>query len=281
MHPRVLPEIPPDRAEDLHHLDIVERADLNLFMAGNLFMVMPDLIAAFRQLHPEVERVFYETLPPGIELQQILAGGAVFRGRRLAVYPDLYSSVSGAAMETLVDAGHLRPGDYRPYLHNRLTLMVPQGNPARVRRVADLGGDAVRISQPDPRHEDIGHHIRNMYREAGGEELVRRIMEEKRAEGTTVYTIVHHRESPLRIARRTVDVAPVWATEAVHARATGLPFEEINPGSNLDQRSKVVYYACRLDRAPHPENAEKFWGFLRSKTAWDIFGSHGFLPHEP
>jgi ABC-type molybdate transport system substrate-binding protein len=120
-----------------------------------------------------------------------------------------------------------------------------------------------------------------MYREAGGEELVRRIMEEKRAEGTTVYTIVHHRETPLRIAKRTVDAAPVWATEAVHARASGLPFEEIKPGSNLDQRNKVVYYACRLDRAPHRENAGRFLEFLASKTAGDIFRSHGFLPHEP
>ena len=280
MDPKGFPVIPSDRADDLHHLGVAENADLVLFMAGNQFMVIKELIGAFQRRHPEIKRIFCETLPPGLELQQILAGGAVFRGRRLSVYPDIYTSVNRKAMETLAEAGHIRSGNYRPYLHNRLTLMVPRGNPAGVQKVSDLGGDTVRISQPDPRYEDIAHHIMDMYRAAGGEELVRRIMIEKRAEGTTLYTIVHHRETPLRIAERTVDAAPVWVTEAVHARANGLAFEEIDPGKSLDQRQNVVYYACRLERAPHPQNAGKFQDFLESKTVRDIYRSHGFLPHE-
>lgn len=34
-----------------------------------------------------------------------------------------------------------------------------------------------------------------MYRQAGGDELVHRIMEKKRAEGATIFTVVHHRET--------------------------------------------------------------------------------------
>jgi len=52
-----------------------------------------------------------------------------------------------------------------------------------------------------------------MYRQAGGDELVHRIMDKKRAEGTTIFTVVHHRETPLRILKKTVDVGPVWATD--------------------------------------------------------------------
>ncbi len=38
-------------------------ADLVLFMAGNQFMVMDELLEEFRSLHPHIKRVFFETLP--------------------------------------------------------------------------------------------------------------------------------------------------------------------------------------------------------------------------
>lgn len=63
-----------------------------MFMAGNQFMVMGDLIKAFKERHPEVKYIFYETLPPGLELKQILSGGAIFRGRLIAGSPDVYAS---------------------------------------------------------------------------------------------------------------------------------------------------------------------------------------------
>ena len=243
-----LPLIPPDRADDLHHLDIATEADLVLFMAGNQFMVMPEIIAAFKDRHPEIKNIFYETLPPGLELKQILAGGALWQGKPLNIYPDVYSAVNQSAMEVLAAQGHIRDGDAKLYLHNRLTLMVPRGNPANIVSVHDLARDEVRISQPDPENEDIAYHIIDMYRQAGGTALVKRIMEEKRAEGTTIFTQVHHRETPLRIKKRTVDVGPVWVTEAVQARQARLDFDVVEPGEDLDQRDHINYYICGLKK---------------------------------
>ena len=70
------PEIPQSFLEDLHNLQFIENADLVLFMAGNQFMVMEELLTVFQESYPEIEHIFYETLPPGLELKQILAGGA-------------------------------------------------------------------------------------------------------------------------------------------------------------------------------------------------------------
>ena len=273
------PVIPADRADDLHNLEIAAEADLVLFMAGNQFMVMAELVSTFQQAHPEVEKIYYETLPPGLELKQILAGGAVFKNQVLRVYPDIYSSVNLKAMQQLQSAGHINENDYRLYLHNRLTLMVPPGNPADIRSVVDLGRDTVRISQPDPANEDIAYHIMDMYAAAGGRELVHRIMEEKRAAGTTIFTVVHHRETPLRIAGKTVDVAPVWATEVRHAHAVNLDCSSVEPGKDLDQREAINYYICRLQRAPNRNNAEKFMKFITGRTAAKIYEKYGFVPH--
>ena len=274
------PVIPSERSDDLHNLEEAETADLVLFMAGNQFMVMDELLKAFQTAHPEVKRIFYETLPPGLELKQILAGGAQFGDKVLGVYPDIYTSVNKQGMITLIETGHIYKNNYQLYLHNRLALMVPRGNPAGIENVEDLGRDEVRVSQPDPAGEHIAFHIIDMYRQAGGQQLVQRIMEEKRAAGTTIFTVVHHRETPLRLAKKTVDVGPVWATEAIHARATGLNFDVIEPGEQLDQRDRIDYYVCKLKKAPHPENANAFYSFILSPEAQQIYQQFGFVPHQ-
>ena len=276
-----LPVIPFDRSDDLHHLDIAAEADLVLFMAGNQFMVMPEIIAAFKGRHPEIKKIFYETLPPGLELKQILTGGALWQGKPLNIYPDVYSAVNQKAMQVLASEGHIRDGDAKLYLHNRLTLMVPQGNPANIKSVHDLAKDEVRISQPDPENEDIAYHIIDMYRQAGGTALVKRIMEEKRAEGTTILTQVHHRETPLRIKKGTVDVGPVWVTEAVQARLARLDFDVVEPGEDLDQRDHINYYICGLKSGMHPQSAEKFINFVLSPAGQDLYRQFGFTTLGP
>ena len=269
------PEIPATRADDLHNLDIADKADLILFMAGNQFMVMDELLSAFRNRHPEIKNIFYETLPPGLEFEQIKAGGAIFKGKLITGRPDIYTSVTKEAMEELQTLGLIK--GFYPYLHNRIVLLTRKGNPANIRSVLDLARDDVRISQPGAM-ENITTYILDMYEKAGGEKLVHRIMEEKRAEGTTILTIVHHRETPLRLKKGTVDVGPVWSTEAVHAIKEGLDFEIIEPGDDLDQRHNVTYYVARLKDAPNPENAKKFLDFLLSDEAQHIYASYGFIP---
>jgi molybdate transport system substrate-binding protein len=273
-----LPVIPASRSDDLHNLEIADSADLTLFMAGNQFMAMGEIISVFQDKHPDIKKIFYETLPPGLELKQILSCGAIFKYKTLHVHPDIYTSVNEIGMKILEESGFIKKGDYHLYLHNRLTLMVPEGNPAKIESVMDMGRDDVRISQPDPENEDIAFHIMDMYRQAGGEDLVRRIMEEKRAEGTTIFTIVHHRETPLRILKKTVDVGPVWVTEVIHAKSSGLAFDVVEPGEDLDQRREINYYVCKLSNSPNPENAQKFLDFITSPTAQKIYKKYGFLP---
>lgn len=274
MSEKKYPEIPATRKDDLHNLDVMDSADLILFMAGNQFMVMNELLSVFKSKHPEVKRIFYETLPPGLELEQIKKGGAMFQGKYITGSPDIYTSVTADAMEELKSLDLI--SNYHVYLHNRIVLLTPPGNPARMKSVEDLARDEIRISQPGAM-EDITKYIIDMYEGAGGKRFVHRIMEEKRAEGTTILTIVHHRETPLRLKKGTVDVGPVWATEAVYARSQGLEFEVIEPGERLDQRNRVNYYITRLNNAPNPENAEKFISFILSDEAQKIYEKYGFV----
>ncbi len=273
-----LPVIPESRQDDLHGLEYLDDAQLILFVAGNQFMVMDELIGAFKKQYPGIEKIFYETLPPGLELKQILAGGAKFKDKIIPGRPDVYASVCREAMEKLSEQGLISIDDSFIYLHNRIVLMVHKDNPKGIKEVGDLGRDDVRISQPNPQYEDIANYIINMYRQAGGDEFVNRIMEEKRAEATTIFTIVHHRETPLRLLKKTCDVGPVWATEVLEAERKGLDLMGIEPGEQLDQRNEVNYFIAPLKTSKNPENAQKFLEFIRSDTAKEIYKKYGFLP---
>ena len=273
------PVIPAERGDDLHNLKFADSADLVLFVAGNQFMVMEELLGAFQSQYGDIKKIFYETLPPGLELKQILAGGALFTDKVIDVRPDVYASVSEAAMKELEEKKLISAEEYFLYLHNRIVLMVPEGNPAKISSVQDLGRLDVRISQPNPEFEDIAFHIMDMYRDAGGETLVHRIMKEKRADGTTLLTTVHHRETPLRIIKREVDVGPVWSTEIRHALQQNLPVDVVEPGEHLDQREKINYYICPLKSTSNPENGAKFLQFIKSSRAQGIYEKYGFIPH--
>jgi hypothetical protein len=74
-------------------------ADLVMYLAGNQFMVMQELITDFQAKHPEIETVYVETIPPGQILKgQLLKQGEI-EGQATAMNPDIFASVN---------IGHLR-----------------------------------------------------------------------------------------------------------------------------------------------------------------------------
>src|ERR1700761_7678654 len=59
-----------DNVPDLHGNPC--DAKLVIFIGGNQFFVLPQLVAAFERQHPELTgHIYYETLPPGILRRQI------------------------------------------------------------------------------------------------------------------------------------------------------------------------------------------------------------------
>ncbi|WP_433863682.1 substrate-binding domain-containing protein [Sphingobacterium thalpophilum] len=247
----------------------IENPQLTIFFAGNQFMVVDDLLTAFRKEYPKYERIFVETLPPGILAKQIKGGSVTIGNLRITHKPDIYTASKRAVQEMADYFSHTQI-----YCYNNICLMVPRGNPANIQTLNDLGKPNVRISMPNPLWEGIGEQIKASYKKAGGEQLVKKIMEDKVQDGRTYLTKIHHRESPMRILYNQADVAPVWTSEVVYQKLIGHPVEGITiPDA---QNTTATYVAAKLKNAPHKQAADDFLKFMASSVAKQIYKKYGF-----
>jgi ABC-type molybdate transport system substrate-binding protein len=261
-----------ENAPDLH--GDPEAPDLALFMGGNQFMVMPDLLAAFQKRHPEIRRIFYETLPPGVLAEQLQEGGAIVVGNlQLTIHADIFASGAGR-MEKERAAGLVQTPV--TYARNDLTILVPSGNPRGIRTLADLGRPDLRLSLPNPQTEGIGQQIGRALEQAGGPALRSRVLDEKVHDGSTVLTRIHHRETPLALLHGQADAGVVWRTEALFQRSLGHRLEAVEIPSA--QNAVGVYQAAMVSGAPHEPAARAFLEFLVSLEGEAIFARYGFSP---
>jgi molybdate transport system substrate-binding protein len=261
-----------DTVSDLHG-DIVN-PQLVIFFNGNQFMVTHDLIAAFRQRHPQYRRIYWETLPPGVLAGQIDTGILCIGNLRIALRPDIFTA--GAERIRRLSEEKSWFDRIEPYTRNRLGIMVRAGNPCRIAGLADLGRPEVRISMPDPRTEGIGRRIVEALEQVGGPSLADTVMKEKVHTGLTFLTEIHHRQTPMRIMQGSSDAGPVWRTEVLFQQRIENPLAlvEIPP----DYNQIATYAAARLKDAPHRQAAEAFLDFLTGPKSQAIYRDYGFLP---
>ncbi|HAL81503.1 MAG TPA: sulfate-binding protein [Mucilaginibacter sp.] len=242
---------------------------LVVFFAGNQFMCIDDLLAAFKKEHPEYQRIFAETLPPGILAKQIIGGSITIGNMRITLKPDVYT-----AGKSRIDQMPRYFTKTEIYAKNRLAIMVRKGNPKNVKGLNDLGRADVRVSMPNPEWEGIGKRIVEAYLKAGGETLKTAVMETKVKDSTTILTQIHHRQSPMRLLYNQSDAAPVWHSEAYYQQLINHPIElvEIPEKENI----KAEYIAALMKSAPHPQAAKDFMNFLVSPAAKAIYKKYGF-----
>jgi ABC-type molybdate transport system substrate-binding protein len=256
-------------------------AKLILWMAGNQFFAMDDVIAEFQKQVPKTD-VGVVTLPPGLIVSAIERGGWRYNDRDYPGLPDIYASVSIGHLQELLHRGYMH--DYLTYMHNELVLMVAKGNPKEIHGIDDLKRADVRTSMPNPVNEGIMQFYGRKVLERHG--LWQTISGGKECTGcqTTAnnwFTAVHHRETPDRILAGTSDAGLVWATEAQEARRLGKGVEEVKLPSEDSLRDEVAYAIGALTRGPRQWMATRYLLFVTSPEAQAAYAKYGFVRASP
>jgi len=254
-------------------------ADLVMYLAGNQFMVMEDLIKNFQMKNPDIKSIYVETIPPGqILKKQILQQGKI-NGQKTAINPDLFASVNLKHLRKLKNKGKM--DDYMIYTHNKLELMVAKGNPKGIKGPQDLARDDLVQSHPNPLTEGIfKFYGSEMLKDLG---LYKKITANKMCkicwaiEGKTWFTSRHHRETPHRIENGKADVGIVWSTEVAYAKANGRQIDGVTIPAPLNKQDKVGYAIGKLRQGRNHKNAKRFLDYLATDSAQDIYAKYGFV----
>ena len=256
-------------------------ADLVVWVAGNQFFAMDEVIGAFQRTYPGVT-VGLITLPPGLILSAIQGGGWVYNGKEYRCAPDIYASVNKGHLRQLKAAGLMR--NYEIYMHNELQVMVTKGNPKAIAGIDDLVRSDVRTSLPNPVNEGIMQFYARAVLErhgiwpkiANGQECVSCQTTER-----NWFTAVHHRETPERIRDDKSDAGIVWKTEVMEALRHGAPIEGVELPASDSLRDQVSYAVGGLEGAAHRDNADHYLAFLATPAAQDAYASFGFVKAQP
>jgi ABC-type molybdate transport system substrate-binding protein len=258
-------------------LEQMPKAGLVLWLAGNQFFAMDDVIGAFQKHNPATS-VGLITLPPGLLLQAIKADGWIYDDKEYRGQPDIYASVSLGHLKQLKASAMM--DSYMVYMHNELQIMVAQDNPKKIASVQDLARPDVRTSMPNPINEGIMQfYIRKVLERhgiwqtiSGGKECVHCQTSEN-----NWFTAVHHRETPDRILANQSDAGMVWKTEVLAALRSGAHVEAVALPEQDSLRTEVSYVIGMLKSSKHREASEAFLNFLRSPECQDAYAKFGFV----
>ena len=258
-------------------------AELVMYLAGNQFMVMEELIKDFQSKNPDIKTVYVETIPPGqILKKQILKQGEI-NGQKTSPNPDLFASVNLKHLKKLAKKDRME--EYMIYTHNKLELMVAEGNPKGIKGPEDLGRDDLVQSHPNPLTEGI-------FKFYGSEMLADLNLSEKVTGGKkckscwavpekTWFTSRHHRETPHRIENGEADVGIVWTTEVAHAKREGRAIDGVPIPAPYNKQDKVGYAIGKLTTGRNQENADRFLSYLATDDAQNIYAKYGFVKAAP
>jgi len=260
-----------DNVPDLHGNP--EDARLVVFIGGNQFFVLPQLVTAFENKYSDLRgHIFYETLPPGILLKQMQSNNTITLGNfTLRIQPDVYEAdfhvLADMEERNLVE----KPASYAT---NVLSIMVSAHNPRQIRSLPDLARPDVRLSMPNPEWEGIALQIGDSLRRAGGEPLFHAVYEVKVQNGSTYLTQIHHRQTAMRIMKDESDAGITWSSEVRFQEKIGNPIAGISIPQ--DQNVTVVYGAGVLRNAPPSEAGRAWVAFLNSPEAQAVYREYGF-----
>ena len=206
-----------------------------------------------------VEDFEHET---GLEVRVSTGGSNTLAHQVLAgVSADIFLAAHPAWMREL--ERHGMTAESTRLLSNRLALIVPEGNPAGVRRATDLVADRVGIVALAGESVPVGRYAEEALSSAG---VYHRLVEERRiARGRNA------RSTLAFVETGEADAGVVYLTDA-RASDRVVVVDLFQAPSH----SVISYPLALLSGSESDERARRLYEFLRGRRAARVFQEHGF-----
>jgi len=189
------------------------KAKLVVFSDGNHHMALLEVIRRFKQLHPEIQDVFYATTPPGVLLDIIKNAAITLGNLTLSRQPHVFISPE-FMLKKLYASGAVNK--YQAFMRSCGNVMlVRHGNPKGIENLSSLLRDDVTLFLSNPKTETASYQVYcntllSMARSAGIESDAMQNYLDSATSSILYGERIHHREAPQYVYDGRADVALVY-----------------------------------------------------------------------
>lgn len=252
--------------------NVLEEAEIHVFIAASLENAFKDIIAAYQEKQPEIT-VIYNADSSGILQHQIEEGYEC----------DLFFSADVTQMEILDQEGFVQEGTRRDLLCNEVVLISAKGSGTKVTGIENLD-QAESIALADG-SVPVGKYTREALVRAGILETKEDASEISTGEIMDTLGIEINECSNVSKVREAVkegscEVGTVYYTDAYSVK------EDVDILEHISQEltGKIIYPIARIENEEAEEEQKKaaddFYQFLQSNEVMDIFEEYLYLPYQ-
>jgi molybdate transport system substrate-binding protein len=184
---------------------------------------------------------------------------------------DLFASADMRWMDYLRERSLVSPGD-TVFCHNRLIVVVPKSNPARIHALPDIARAGVKVvlaAQVVPVGEYSRECLHNLsHRPEFGDDFATRVLHNVVSEEENVKSVLS------KVQLNEADAGFVYSSDVTPAVARLVRVLEIPAEANV----LASYPIARLPHAHHTAEADAFLSFLLSPLGQGILVENGLLP---
>ena len=229
--------------------------ELVVFAAASLTETLTEIADTYEAAHPGVTLTFnFDS--SGTLKTQVEEGAAC----------DVFLSAAEKQLDQLEELGLVNAATRLDLLENRVTLCVPEGNPAAIQGFDDLAG---RLAAGDVllamgnSDVPVGQYTQKIFAHYGLDEGA------LASAGVLTYG-TNVKEVTAQVAQGSVDCGIVYATDAYSAGLT------VVDTATAELCGQVLYPGAVLSGSAHPAEAAAFLDYLSTPEAMKIFASVGF-----
>ena len=243
----------------------VEETELIVFAAASMTETLTELKDVYEEAHPGVT-ITYNYDSSGTLKTQIQEGAAcdlfISAGQKQMNQLD-----STASAEVNTEGLDIVASDTRvDLLENRVTLVVPEGNPRNINSFDDLAaalesGDILLCMGNND--VPVGQYTQKILAYYGLDETA------LASAGRITYGS-NVKEVTTQVSEASVDCGVIYCTDAFSAGLT------VVDSATAEMCGQVIYPAAVLKTAENPEGAQAFLDFLQTDEAMAVFETVGF-----
>lgn len=228
---------------------------LTVFAAASLTESFSESATSFEAVHPEIKVLLH------------FAGSQTLRAQlELGAVADVFASANPIQMNAAIAAGVVNPSATRIFTTNRLVVILPADNPARIQKLEDLGRKRLKLALAAD-EVPVGHYTRCMLKNLEkqlGAGFLDRVLKNLVSNDQTVKQVV----AKVKLGEVDAGVAYLSDTAAAPDLQTLVVPDEFNVVAE--------YPIAILKTAPHPEQAAAFVDFVLSTDGQAILGKWRF-----